>query len=41
MLPVKLSNQLQTGTFEHTINTLVDTHIHLGVFDERYRNDDT
>jgi len=41
MLPVKLANQLQPGTFEQTINTLVDTHIDLGVFDERYRNDET
>lgn len=40
MLPVKPANQLQPGTCEHTITTLVDHHIDLSVFDEHYRNDD-
>ncbi len=41
MLPVKLASQLQPGTFEFTINTLVDDHLDLSVFDQRYSNDDT
>jgi hypothetical protein len=41
MLPVRLSEQLQPGTFEHTINYLVDEEIDLSVFDSRYCDDET
>lgn len=41
MLPVRLSEQLLPGTFEHTIDYLVDEEIDLSVFDSRYCNDET
>jgi transposase len=41
MLPISLENQLVPGSLEHTINELVEEHIELSVFDERYSNDDT
>ena len=40
MLPVHLQDQLQPGTFEHTIDYLVDNEIDLLVFDSRYDNDE-
>ncbi len=41
LLPVALSNQVQPGTIEYSINYLVDHHINLSVFDSRYNNDET
>ena len=41
LLPVALSNQIQPGTIEFSINYLVDHHIDLSVFDSRYNNDET
>ena len=41
MLPVHLADQLQPGTFEHTIDYLVDNEIDLSVFEVRYDNDET
>ena len=41
MLPISLENQLVPGSLEQTINELVEKHIELSVFDERYSNDDT
>ena len=41
MLPVSLQDQLVPGTLEHTISELVDKHVDLSVFDERYKNDET
>jgi transposase len=40
MLPVDVAEQLQPGTFEHTIDYLVDNEIDLSVFEERYDNDE-
>jgi transposase len=40
MLPVHLQDQLQPGTFEHTIDYLVDNEIDLSVFESRYGNDE-
>jgi len=40
MLPVHLADQLQPGTFEHTIDYLVDNEIDLSGFDARYGNDE-
>jgi transposase len=40
MLPISLENQLVPGSLGHTINELVEKHIELSVFDERYSNDD-
>ena len=39
MVPVSFQNQLEPGTFEHTINELVEHHIDLSVFEGRYQND--
>lgn len=41
MLPISLQDQLVPGTLEHTLSQLVDKHIDLSVFDERYNNDET
>ena len=40
MLPVHLQDQLQPGTFEHTIDYLVDNEIDLSGFDSQYHNDE-
>jgi transposase len=40
MLPVRFEEQILPGTFEHTLNRLIDGSIDLRVFEERYRNDD-
>jgi transposase len=41
MLPISLESQLVPGSLEHTINEVVEKHVDLSVFDERYNNDDT
>ena len=41
MLPVRLADQLQPGTFEYTVNYLVDNEIDLSVFESNYNNDET
>ena len=41
LLPVSFAQQILPGTFEHTLNELVDNEIDLSVFEERYRNDET
>lgn len=41
MIPLSLQNQLQPGTLEYTIHELVEQHIDLSVFDDRYQNDNT
>lgn len=41
LLPVALSNQIQPGTIEYSINYLVDHHINLSVFNFRYNNGET
>ena len=41
LLPVSLEAQLMPGTLEFAINTLVEEHMDLSLFDERYCNDDT
>jgi transposase len=40
MLPVRFEEQILPGTFEHTLNGLIDKSIDLAVFEARYRNDD-
>jgi len=39
-IPVVLSQQITPGTFEYTVSLLIEDHIDMSVFDERYRNDD-
>ena len=41
MLPVSFAEQILPGTFEHTLNHLIDHEIDLKVFEHRYRNDET
>lgn len=41
MLPVSYQRQILPGTFEHTLNELIDREIDLTVFESRYRNDAT
>jgi transposase len=41
LLPVSLRRQIQPGTFEYTVNYVVDHEVDLRVFESRYRNDDT
>ena len=40
LIPIVFSEQLTPGTFEHTINFLVDEHLDMTVFDGRYKNDE-
>jgi len=39
LLPVVLSEQLVSGTFEYALNELLDSKIDLSIFDDRYNND--
>ena len=41
MVPITLAAQLQPGTFEYTMNYLVDHEVDLSVFEDRYHNDET
>jgi len=41
MLPVSFQEQILPGTFEFTLNHLIDHEIDLTVFEHRYRNDET
>src|SRR5690606_29400610 len=40
MLPVSLDRQVLPGTFEYTLNYLIDEKIDLSVFEARYKNDE-
>jgi len=39
LLPISFDRQILPGTFEHTLNYLIDEKIDLTVFEARYRND--
>jgi transposase len=39
LLPIRYSEQILPGTFEHTLHHVID-ELDLSAFDERYRNDD-
>ena len=41
MLPVSFERQILPGTFEHTLNRLIDEDFDLEVFESRYHNDET
>jgi transposase len=41
MLPVSFEQQILPGSFEHTLNHLIDHEIDLTIFEQRYRNDKT
>ena len=40
-IPVSFHNQILPGSFEYSLNEIVDRHIDLTLFEARYRNDDT
>ena len=40
-IPISFDKQILPGTFEYTLNYLIDNELDLSVFDDRYRNDDT
>ena len=40
-IPISFDKQILPGTFEYTLNYLIDNELDLSVFDARYRNDDT
>jgi len=40
-IPIRFSQQILPGTFEYTLNYLIDNVIDGSVFDERYHNDET
>jgi len=40
LLPISFDRQILPGTFEHTLNYLIDEKIDLAVFEARYHNDD-
>ena len=41
LLPINLAEQLVPGTFEHTLNYLVDHEIDTSIFHEHYTNEQT
>ena len=41
MIPVSLSKQVLSGTFEYALNTLIDGKLDLSIFDAKYKNDET
>ena len=41
LVPLSFQDQLEPGTFEYTLNELVEQHLDLSVFEARYQNDRT
>lgn len=41
MIPLSYADQVVEGTFEHALNEIVEEHLDLTVFDQRYANDAT
>jgi transposase len=41
LLPINFSEQILPGTFEYTVNYIVDNELDLTVFESRYKNDET
>ena len=39
-IPVVFADQITRGSFEYAINLLVDEHLDMSIFDERYTNDE-
>ena len=40
-IPISFDKQILPGTFEYTLNYLIDNELDLSIFDDRYCNDDT
>jgi transposase len=41
LIPIAFSHQILPGTFEYTLNHLIDDEFDLSVFEQRYHNDET
>jgi transposase len=41
LIPVSFQEQVVPGSFEYALNHIIDNHMDLSVFDERYDNDET
>jgi transposase len=41
MIPLSYADQIVPGSFEYALDNIVEEHLDLGVFDRRYRNDQT
>ena len=41
MVPVSFDRQILPGTFEHSVNYLVDEKLDLSIFESKFKNDDT
>ncbi len=41
MIPLSYADQIVEGSFEHALNEIVEEHLDLSLFDERYENDET
>jgi len=39
-IPIHFSKQILPGTFEYTLNYLIDNELDLSIFDKKYKNDD-
>ena len=40
-IPVFFKKQIQKGTFEYSLNYLIDNELDLSIFDGRFQNDET
>ncbi|MFH0351817.1 MAG: transposase [Chromatiales bacterium] len=40
-IPISFQQQILPGTFEYTLNYLIDHEVDLSIFEARYRNDET
>src|SRR5688572_8618905 len=41
LIPLSYADQVVAGSFEHALNEIVEEHLDMSVFDQRYRNDAT
>jgi transposase len=41
MIPLSYADQIVPGSFEYALNEIVEEHLELTVFEQRYRNDET
>jgi transposase len=41
LIPIAFSQQILAGTFEYTLNYLIDNEFDLSSFEQRYHNDET
>ena len=41
LIPINFSQQIIPGSFEHTLNYLIDNELDLSIFESRYNNDQT